>query len=130
VASFPEGVYRVRRTRADVLRIWPNAGEADLRAFTALATLTFEKGRFDLVLSGGGIPGCRHANGTYSTAGQFVSMIWTDFHGCPKFDGQAPSPPEKLRWSTDTKTLTLRTTGPAFVITRVTWEAKPWVRIR
>ena len=126
-ASFPEGVYRIKRTQADVVRTWPSATADMIRLLTATVTVDFKDGRLDFRLSAGGIPDCRHASGTYSTKGQTVTVRFTDFHGCPLFDGPGPRTP--LRWSTDGKSLRLRVNRPTDGLMLVTWETKPFVRI-
>ena len=127
-AGFPEGVYRHRRTHEDILRVWPNAPAASVRALAATVTVAFDDGRFDFVLSAGGVPGCRHGEGRYSVRGQHLTLSWTSDHGCPLT--QVPSPPLKLGWSSDGKALSIRVVRPAFPLDLVTWESKPFVRIR
>ena len=46
-ASFPEGVYRIKRTQADVVRTWPSATADMIRLLTATVTVDFKDGRFD-----------------------------------------------------------------------------------
>ena len=126
--TFPEGVFRQRRTRDDVLRVWSNADPQSVLADVATVTLTFSDGRFDLVLSGGGVPGCRHGEGTYKATPRYVTVTFTDDHGCPLTT--VPSTPRRLRWSTDGNTLDLRIVRPAPPIDVVIWSSKPFVRIR
>ena len=127
-ASFPEGVFRQRRTGEDILRAWPNAGPKSVRALAATVTVTFTDGRFDFVLSDGGAPGCRHGEGVYKVTPGYVTVTFTDDHGCPLTD--VPSTPRRLRWSTDGRTLDLRIVRPAPPLDVVTWSSKPFVRIR
>jgi TRAP-type transport system periplasmic protein len=127
-AGFPEGVYRHRRTREDILRVWPNAPAASVRLLAATVTVAFADGRFDFVLSAGGVPGCRHGEGRYSVTGQYLTLKWTSDYGCPLTE--VPSPPLRLRWSSDGKALSIRVDRPAFPLDLVTWESKPFVRIR
>jgi hypothetical protein len=126
-AGFPEGVYRMKRTQADVVRTWPAATADMIRLLTATVTVAFKDGRFDFRLSGGGVPDCRHASGTYSTKGQTVTVTFTDFHGCSLF--KAPGPRTPLRWSSDGKSLRLHVSRPTDGLMLVTWETKPFVRI-
>jgi TRAP-type C4-dicarboxylate transport system substrate-binding protein len=128
-AGFPEGVYRFKRTRADILRVWPNADSMSLRFLAGTVTVTFRHGEFDFVLSGGGVPNCRHANGRYSLEGQILTARWTNFFGCPLLDAPLSLPPNRLRWSNDGVGLRFRFVQPTSPIGRVTWESNPLVRI-
>jgi TRAP-type C4-dicarboxylate transport system substrate-binding protein len=126
--SFPEGVFRQRRTSDDIRRAWPNVDPKSVRALAATVTVTFTGGRFDFVLSDGGVPGCRHGEGVYRATSRYVTVTFTDDHGCPITD--VPSTPRRLRWSTDGRTLDLRIVRPAPPLDVVTWSSRPFVRIR
>lgn len=126
-ASFPEGVFRQRRTADDISRVWPNVDTKSAHALTATVTVTFADGRFDFVLSAGGIAGCRHGEGVYRVSGRYVTVTWTNDHGCPLTN--VPSRPRRLRWSTDGRTLELRVVRPAPPLDVVSWSSKPFVRI-
>src|SRR5262245_63853886 len=84
--AFPEGAYRFKRSRQDILRIWPNANATFLRALSGTVTFTFDHGVFSAVLTGGGTANCRRADGRYSATGRIVTARWTNFHGCPIFE--------------------------------------------
>lgn len=126
-ASFPDGVFRQRRTADDIRRAWPNADPKIVRTLAATVTVTFKDGHFDFVLSGGGVPGCRHGEGVYRVSGRYVTVTWTNDHGCPLTN--VPSDPRRLRWSIDGKTLDLRVVRPAPPLDVVTWSSKQFVRI-
>ena len=51
--AFPEGVYRFKRSRQDILRVWPNADATMLRALSGTLTFTFEHGVFSAALTAG-----------------------------------------------------------------------------
>lgn len=127
--AFPEGVYRVKRSRQDVLRVWPNANAAMLRALTGTVTFTFEHGVFSAILTGGGTAGCRRGDGRYSTKGRAVMVRWTSFHECPLFDAPTPGPWHRVAWTFDGDNLRLRLMESAPPAERVTWESNPLVRI-
>src|SRR5262245_58790249 len=124
---FPEGVYRFKRTRGDILRVWPNAGATMLQALAGTLTFTFDDGAFSAVLAGGGTPSCRRGAGRYSAKGGIVTAQWTNFYGCPIFT--APSVPVRLRWAYDGEQLRFRLNGSGAPSVRVTWESNPFVRI-
>jgi TRAP-type C4-dicarboxylate transport system substrate-binding protein len=126
-ATFPEGVYRTKRTRAHILRIWPNAPESFLRENTATMTYTFEDGVFSLVLSNGGAPRCRRGDGTYVAKAEFLTAVVTDVHGCP--DVEVPRR-LKVRWWYDGKALRFHVAQPVPPWERTIWEASSFVRIR
>jgi TRAP-type transport system periplasmic protein len=125
--AFPEGVFRGRRTGADVRRVWPNADADALRANAATVTFTFKNGTFGIVLSDGGVPGCRHGEGTYSINGHFLTTRLLDAHGCPGV--QVPGPPLTLRWSYEDNKLRFRLVQAALPLIHVIWEAVPVERI-
>jgi TRAP-type C4-dicarboxylate transport system substrate-binding protein len=126
-ATFPEGVYRFRRTKSDILRVWPDADTTSIRLLSATETMTFHHGNFSALLSGGGVPGCRHGDGHYTTSGHLLTVTWTDFHGCKYF--RTPSDSVTLRWTYDGKALHFRTVGAQRPADHATWEATPFVRI-
>jgi hypothetical protein len=78
--AFPQGVFRGKRTDADILRVWPNADAGELRANTATVTFTFKNGTFGIVLSDGGVPGCRRGEGLrfrlVQPALPLIHVIW------------------------------------------------------
>jgi TRAP-type C4-dicarboxylate transport system substrate-binding protein len=125
-AVFPEGVYRARRTREDIERVWPNASAKDIRANVATATYTFKRGAFDLRLTVGGLPGCRQGDGRYTVSGQIMTVIVTDVHGCP---GVKVPLRAKLRWSYEGGTLRFRLAQSAYPLDHVVWEAVALTRI-
>jgi hypothetical protein len=125
--AFPEGVYRFKRSRQDILRVWPNADPTMLQALSGTLTFTFEHGAFSAVLAGGGRPDCRHGEGRYSAKGRIVTARWTSFDGCPIFE--APSAPVRLTWAYDGKNLRFRLADAGTPSMRVTWESNPFVRI-
>src|SRR5262245_45056709 len=125
--AFPEGVYRFKRSRQDVLRVWPNADATTLRALSGTLTFTFEHGVYTAVLSGGGTADCRRGEGRYSTKGRTMTARWTSFYGCPLF--VASSAPVRLQWTYDGDKLRFRLTDPGPPTVRITWESNPFVRI-
>jgi TRAP-type C4-dicarboxylate transport system substrate-binding protein len=125
--TFPEGVYRTRRTRADILQSWPNAPESVVRAQTATLTWTFKGGAFSHVLTNGGAPRCRRADGTYVPKGVFLTAVVTDLHGCP---GVEVPRRLKVRWWYDGKALRFHVAQPVPPWERTIWEASSFVRIR
>src|SRR5262245_53073303 len=64
--AFPEGVYRAKITRDDILRAWPNADDLAFRSLAGTWTHTFRGGSWSQVISTGGMPGCRRVDGRYS----------------------------------------------------------------
>lgn len=126
-ARFPEGVFRARRTRADIRRVWPNAGDQDLRYNVATVTFTFREGAFRLRLTAGGVAGCRQGDGRFSANGQTMVVTLTDAHGCP-LPWKLPHK-VKLRWSYDGDTLRFRLAQPAYPLDHVVWEAVALTRI-
>jgi TRAP-type C4-dicarboxylate transport system substrate-binding protein len=127
-STFPEGIYRFRITHADILRVWPDADATALRAFPGTMTYTFRRGIFNAVGGGSGIPGCHRGDGKYTVSGNTLTVIWTNFHGCRLWP--APSPPVRLRWRYDGSALHFHILGTAEPDDVVTWEAKPFIRIR
>ena len=125
--AFPEGVYRFKRSRQDILRIWPNADATTLQTHSGTLTFTFRHGALSGVLAGGGRPGCRRGEGRYFVRGGIVTTWWTNFYGCPIWD--APSDPVRLRWAYDGANLRFRLTEPGTPVARVTWESNTFVRI-
>lgn len=125
--AFPQGVFRGKRTRAEVLKVWPNAEPSILEGSAATLTFRFVKGAFDLVLSNGGLPGCRHGNGRYKVRGRYVTTWLEDAHGCPGV--ATPTPRVKLRWTYDGKMLRFATTGPTYPLDVITWAVVPLTKI-
>ena len=126
-ATFPQGVFRGRRTDADIRRIWPNADENGLRANAAIVTFTFKEGAFQIVLSDGGLPGCRRGDGSYSTSGHFVTTRILNAHGCPGV--AVPGAPVTMRWWYADNQLRFRLVQSAPPLLHVIWEAIPVQRI-
>jgi TRAP-type C4-dicarboxylate transport system substrate-binding protein len=125
--AFPQGVFRGKRTRQDILRVWPNVDSASIKALAAIMTFRFEKGRFDLVLAEGGDEHCRHGDGRYELQGKFLVVWFDDLHGCPGI--KTPSDPTTLRWTYDGKTLRFSLAKPTGPLSVATWTAIPFVRI-
>jgi hypothetical protein len=125
--AFPEGVYRFKRSRRDILRVWPNADATTLQTHSGTLTFTFEHGSFSAVLAAGGVPDCRRGEGRYSANGQIVTARWTNFYRCPIF--HAPSDPVRLQWAYDGENLRFRLAEPGRPTDRVTWESNTFVRI-
>ena len=126
-ASFPDGVYRAKINHDDVLRSWPDANNDAFRTLTGIWTITFRNGSWTQVVSGGGEPKCRRADGRFSIQGRFLTVNLVDGHGCPT--ASPLPPPLKIRWSYDGKLLRFRLASSAPPFVHVLWEAVPFVRI-
>src|SRR5262249_2464896 len=94
--ALPEGVFRGKRTAADIPPVLPNADAGERRPNEATVTFTFRNGTFGIVLSDGGLPRCRRGEGTYSINGHFVTTRILNVHGCPGV--AVPGPPLTMRW--------------------------------
>jgi TRAP-type C4-dicarboxylate transport system substrate-binding protein len=125
--AFPQGVFRGVRTRAAILRAWPNATAAELKEFAAVVTFRFENGSFDLVFSDGGTANCNHGSGRYLVQGEYVVAWFENVYGCPGLT--MPSPHDRLRWTYDGKNLSFHLAQPASPLDIVTWTAVPIVKI-
>lgn len=126
-AAFPEGVYRFRREREDLLRVWPNVDETMARALLGTFTVTFRDGALDVRLSGGGIPGCRRISGAYAVQGRILTVTLRNDYGCALTG--LPRPPLKLRWASEGSSLRFRVVGSATPLDRFPWETNEFLRI-
>jgi TRAP-type C4-dicarboxylate transport system substrate-binding protein len=129
--AFPQGIFRMKLSKQDILRVWPNADAESIKEATATWTDRFENGAFDVVLSDGGLPACRHLDGRYSVEGALVVARWTDFHGCPGLHAPPPggSDPVYLRWTYDGTTLRFSLAKPTDPPDVVGWTASSLLRI-